>query len=470
MAYQYDIVLKNGLVVDPISKLNEVKDIGLKDGKIAIIDDNISATQAEESVDVSGLLVMPGLVDIHVHASTWLGGQYGHKMLAQAGVTTALDMSGPIEGVLKIAKDQGVGLNIACIEYVRPGHTVKTDDPSDEELDILIESCFNRGAIGIKLLGGHYPLTSDATKRAIKIANDKHAYVAYHAGTTSHGSNINGVLEAIEIADGNSLHLAHINSYCRGNIKDYMLEAEEVIEALKKNPQIRTEAYLSPLNGTSAKCSNGVPESLVTHKCLQMGGYDTTEDGLEKAILGGWAQINVETGGKVGLGVGEEAVTYWRLKNTDTTVSFAVNPAEPRYRLAVAKRDNGHFVVDCISTDGGGIPRNVTIEMGLSLVKFQALSLEDFVLKASSNPAKILGLNNKGHFFIGADADITIIDMEKQKPYMSISDGKVVMIDGFVCGSGCKIITTKRGEKAIKDYGLEPLVIDIEESGLYKWE
>ena len=120
MAYEFDVIIKNGLVVDPNTDLNDIKDIGIKDGKIAKIDDNISATTAEESFDVNGMLVVPGLVDLHMHASTWLGGKYGHKMLAQAGVTSALDMSGPIEGVMEIAKDHGVGLNIACIEYVRP--------------------------------------------------------------------------------------------------------------------------------------------------------------------------------------------------------------------------------------------------------------------------------------------------------------------------------------------------------------
>ena len=57
------------------------------------------------------------------------------------------------------------------------------------------------------------------------------------------------------------------------------------------------------------------------------------------------------------LAIGEEAVEIpWRSRDTDCTVSFAVNYAEPRIRLATAKRDDGKFVVDCISIDGGGIP------------------------------------------------------------------------------------------------------------------
>ena len=167
LAYEYDIVLKNGFVVDYKTSINGVKDIGIKDGKIAKIDDNISTTTAEESFDLSGKVVVPGIIETHMHASTYAGGIYSQKMLALAGVTTALDMSGPMEGILEFAKDAGVGLNIACIEYVRPGYTVKSDNPSDEELDEYIKSSLERGSIGIKILGGHYPLTSDATRSSI---------------------------------------------------------------------------------------------------------------------------------------------------------------------------------------------------------------------------------------------------------------------------------------------------------------
>jgi hypothetical protein len=191
--------------------------------------------------------------------------------------------------------------------------------------------------------------------------------VAFHVGTTSHGSNIDGFLQAADLAAGNAVHIAHINSYCRGAVRPYMVETEEAIAALIAHPNLRTENYLSPLNGTSAKCANGAPESRVTQQCLKIGGFPTTEAGFEAAILAGWAEINVEAGGEVALGTGKAAVEYWRQRGTDTTVSFRVNPPEPRLRLATAKRPSGEFVVDCISTDGGGIPRNVIVEMGLAL-------------------------------------------------------------------------------------------------------
>jgi len=247
-----------------------------------------------------------------------------------------------------------------------------------------------------------------------------------------------------------------------------MAEAEEAIEALKQHPHICSESYLSPMNGTSAKCSKGVPESQVTARCLIAGGYPKTEKGLEAAIIAGWAQINMESGGSIVLASGEKALKWWRKHATDTTVSFRVNPEIPKLRLASAKKDSGEFVVDCISTDGGGIPRNVTVEMGLSLVKLQVLSMAEFVIKTSRNPAEILGLKNKGHLSIGADADISILDLTSQKAVMSLSNGAVIMREGQVCGQGCRMITTPAGEASIRAKGLKTCVVDPEKTAFYR--
>ncbi len=148
MGKQYSCLLKNGTVVDPVSNLNAVCDIAITDGKIAEISVDIDPTLAQEVFDVRGMFVVPGIIDLHMHASAWLGGKFGHKMMAQVGVTTALDMSGPLESVLDIAGEHGVGLNIACIEYVRPGHTVSTADPSESELQDFLARTMSHGSLG----------------------------------------------------------------------------------------------------------------------------------------------------------------------------------------------------------------------------------------------------------------------------------------------------------------------------------
>ena len=468
MAYRYDIVLKNGTVADFATDQEAIMDVGIKDGKIIELNADINPSLARDVFDVRGQYVVPGIIDIHTHFSNWIGGRYGHKMLAQAGITTALDMAGPVDGVWDLARDYGAGLNIASIEYVRPEHTVQTINPGADELQSLLDRCLSQGALGLKLLGGHYPLDPDATARAIEVVNQNRAYVAFHCGTSKTGSNINGFLEAIALANGNALHIAHINSYTRGLQRPYIAEMEEAVAALIANPAIRSESYLSPMNGTSAKCSKGVPESMQTQTNLAMGGFAKTETGFEEAIRSGWAHINMEEGGRMVLASGDRAVAYWRERDTDTTVSFKVNPPEPRIRLAAAKRPNGQFVVDCISTDGGGIPRNVIVSMGLALVKLQALTMKEFVQKTSYNPARILGLTNKGHFQIGADADISVLDVEAQKPVMSTVNGKVIMVNGYVCGQGSQVITTEAGSSYIRAKGLTPYVVDIGQSAFYQ--
>lgn len=464
--YKYDIVLKDGFLVDYLSGFEGRTDIAISDGKIAKIAKNISVDQAKDFFELDGATVLPGVVDMHVHASAWLGGKFAHKMLAKAGVTTALDMSGPNDSVISVAQEHGVGLNIATIEFVRPGWTVQSDNPSDKELEDLIKSVVKKGSLGIKLLGGHYPLTPEATKRAIAIAAKQKVYVAFHAGTKDNGSHLEGFLEAVQLADGNPLHLAHINAYCRGLIKSNVEEALIALNTLIANPNITSESYMSPLNGTSALMLDGQPASMVTRRCLITGGYQADEAGLEQAIMDGWAQINAELGGEVVLLTGKKGVDYWK-KLGDVGVSFAVNPAEPRYCLATAKRADGEFVVDAISTDGGGIPRNVLLQMGLSLVEMQALSMKELVKKICYNPAQVLGLTAKGHLQTGSDADITVVDIANKKAIMTVVAGQLVMYQGHVCGQGTNIITTKDGAKHVAGCGLTPVITDLTKSTFY---
>ena len=462
---QYDLLIKNGYVVDYASAREGYFDVAVQNGMIAAVESSIGGSAVQE-LDASGKLVLPGLVDSHVHASAWLGGSYAHTMLVKAGVTSALDMSGPGTSVLELAREYGTGLNLATIEYVRPGHTVSSDDPSSAELQQLITKVQRQGSLGIKLLGGHYPLTVAATARAIRAAAELGAYTAFHAGTAAHGSNIEGLLEAVELADGNPLHLAHINAYCRGTVLPEAEETEQALKALAANPNISCESYLSPLNGTSAEIIDGLPGSMVTRRCLKTGGFTEDEAGMEAALLSGWAQVNYPQGQEMTLLTGEAARDYWRGQQTLVSVSFAVNPVGPRVRLATAKKADGSFAVDAISTDGGGIPRNVLLPAGLALVDLGGLSLQELVAKISYQPARLLGLANKGSLTAGRDADITIVDRLQRSAFATIIGGQVCYMDGKVLGRGGRIITTAAGADYVRSQGLEPLVVDLADSSL----
>ncbi|MCE2438942.1 MAG: amidohydrolase/deacetylase family metallohydrolase [Candidatus Latescibacteria bacterium] len=95
-----DLLLKDGYVIDPANDVEGIRDVGIRDGKIAEVSEDIVGNRAEHVIDVSGLLVTPGLVDIHVHAyDTRLDpgpGKFTGSLNADAyflsdGVTTCVD-------------------------------------------------------------------------------------------------------------------------------------------------------------------------------------------------------------------------------------------------------------------------------------------------------------------------------------------------------------------------------------------
>lgn len=100
MAQEFDLLLKNGHVIDPKNNLNAVRDVAIRDGKIAAVEANINPSRAYKTVDVKGLYVTPGLIDIHVHvyAGTGQRGSYAGDnsvypdgFTFRSGVTTVAD-------------------------------------------------------------------------------------------------------------------------------------------------------------------------------------------------------------------------------------------------------------------------------------------------------------------------------------------------------------------------------------------
>jgi dihydroorotase len=65
---RYDLLLKGGHVVDAKNQLSAIRDVAIVNGRIALVAENIPASEARRSIDVSSLYVAPGLVDMHVHA------------------------------------------------------------------------------------------------------------------------------------------------------------------------------------------------------------------------------------------------------------------------------------------------------------------------------------------------------------------------------------------------------------------
>ncbi|ORE91316.1 amidohydrolase [Stappia sp. 22II-S9-Z10] len=475
MSNHYDALLRGGRVVDPANGIDAVMDVAVADGRIVRVEPSIRGTAAREH-DVAGRVVMPGIVDMHVHLSEWMGGPVGHRMLALAGVTTALDMAGPIEGMVRTTAAHGVGLTVGCISYVRPGHTVGSANPSRAEVADYLASAMGEGAIGLKLLGGHFPLTQEGSATVIAACAAEGAYVAFHAGTLeTPNPSVATLAEACGLAAGHPLHMPHVNSYCRGFSEPGVIEGQAAIEVLAGHPAIWSESYLAPFNGFPGTCSNGVPESNAARRVLTAGGYPHTEAGMERAIADGWIHVQAEIGGGahaggvnrggaqagvVGLVTGADGVAAWRAAATAVGVSAMVNGPEPRIHLVTAKRPDGAFAIDALATDGGGLPRNDIVQRGLPLVRMDALTVAEFVTKASWTPARALGLAAKGHLAPGADGDITVLDMERLEPVLSYAGGRRLMEAGEVFAGPSRFVTTPAGRAAVEAAGLDAVVVE----------
>jgi dihydroorotase len=103
---RYDLLLKGGHVIDPANHIDDVRDVAVSQGKIAAVEKDIPADQAGKVVDVSKLIVTPGLIDIHFHVGhggaplNWFTPEArAHTlplgipadMALQSGVTTIVD-------------------------------------------------------------------------------------------------------------------------------------------------------------------------------------------------------------------------------------------------------------------------------------------------------------------------------------------------------------------------------------------
>jgi dihydroorotase len=100
MAQQHDLLLKGGHVIDPRNNIDGRLDVAVRDGKISAVAANISPSTARRTLDVSGLYITPGLIDLHVHVyytpgnpDAWAGDNsvQPDAFSFRTGVTTMVD-------------------------------------------------------------------------------------------------------------------------------------------------------------------------------------------------------------------------------------------------------------------------------------------------------------------------------------------------------------------------------------------
>ena len=287
-----EIALVGGRVIDPESGLDAVRTVAIDDGLIeAVTADHV---RAERVVDVTGLVIAPGFIDLHSHAQTLAGA----RLQAMDGVTTALELESgslPLDATYAAAEREGRPINfgfsagwaharLAVVAGLEPSdhagetpieffeeaqahprwNTVASEDDLGRILT-LIEHGLDRGGIGIGVLLGYAPLSDRGEFRAVAtLAARRGVPVFVHSRTISMqdpGSSLEGARELIEVAEatGAHLHICHLNSTSLRLIETI---GREVRAARRRGVAVTTEAYPYGAGSTGIGADFFAPERL----------------------------------------------------------------------------------------------------------------------------------------------------------------------------------------------------------------
>jgi dihydroorotase len=94
----YDLILSGGTVIDPATSLNGRYDVAISAGKIAAVEPDLSQAKAKEKIDVTGKIVLAGMIDTHAHVYEHVTGRFGlnpDMVGVRSAVTTLVDQGGP---------------------------------------------------------------------------------------------------------------------------------------------------------------------------------------------------------------------------------------------------------------------------------------------------------------------------------------------------------------------------------------
>lgn len=136
---RYDLLLRQGHVIDPANRIDAVMDVAVAGGKIARVAANIPAAQARKVIDVQGLYVTPGLIDLHAHVFGYSGSILPDDSALPAGTTTVVDAGGAgwrtfdemLERVIKPSKTRVLSL----INIVGHGMTGPAFEDNTADMD-----------------------------------------------------------------------------------------------------------------------------------------------------------------------------------------------------------------------------------------------------------------------------------------------------------------------------------------------
>ena len=182
-------------MIDPARKLDQIADVAVRAGRIAAIQANIPASSAAESIDARGKLVVPGLIDIHLHARD---AQLPPSEILSTGVTTMVDAGSRgadnVDQLVEIARSapnrMRILLNIARLGNNPDGRGEFLDslEPADVEKARAAVQRHRAWIVGIKARlsrGISADRDLDVLRRAVQVTGPLNIPIMIHMGDTA---------------------------------------------------------------------------------------------------------------------------------------------------------------------------------------------------------------------------------------------------------------------------------------------
>ncbi len=247
----YDRVILGGRVMDPASGLDAVRNVGIRDGRIAII--TTQRVHGRDTVHARGLVVAPGFIDLHAHGQT----PETYRFQSLDGVTTSLELELGTSDVASwyAARSAGERINYGVsIGHVKVRMLVMHDSgsvmpvsdgayraASPAQVDEIVnrmETGLRQGAVSV---GAGFTYTPAATRDELLAV----FRVAAQATTPVHvhiRPGVAGLTEALSLANEThaALHVVHINS---AGLAETPLMLALISAAQAQGRDVTTEAY-----------------------------------------------------------------------------------------------------------------------------------------------------------------------------------------------------------------------------------
>ncbi len=444
---EYDIVLTGGRVIDPETKLDTIKNVGIINNRIAQI--SSEPLKGKEVINVSGLVVAPGFIDLHVHGR----GNKEQEYKLHDGVTTMLELEWGIEFLDKWYESRrSKSLINFGASVCWPFERFKALDKYGKELNELrqlaikggspIDSLFNKikisysdtlspvqmskmlenirnslaeGGIGIGIPIGYLPaVKQEEVFRVYQLAGELKALIFTHVRE----GGITAIQQVIAdaVLTGAPLHIVHINSASLGKI---YFAIELVQTAKNKGFDITTELY----------------------------PYTAASTLLQSAVLDeGWQQrLGINYGDLQWVATGERLTkeTFQTYRKTGGIV--IIHNMKPEWIKYGVAYPNIIIASDAMPYAPLAHPRTAgtfSRVLGKYVREDKALDLTAAIEKMTLLPAKRLEgiapmMRYKGRIQIGADADITVfnpntvIDKATFEKGLAFSEGiEYVIVNG----------------------------------------